>query len=139
MSYSTLCSFNSATCEHVCFVCMCDPWSLSHFPSRGKAPCHNLCLKNHKFFSTRWQRWHFMFTTIISLVNDSCGCGAYESFREQTETLMLTALYSFTGRCFKSQTECLGNRINSDVIMGIITLPASSSLFYLSDLFSKHF
>lgn len=32
-----------------------------------------------------------MFTTIISLVNDSCGCGAYESFREQTETLPLGA------------------------------------------------
>lgn len=56
-----------------------------------RAPCHNLCLKKHEFFRAQRQRWHFMFTTIISLVNDSCGCGAYESFREQTETLALGA------------------------------------------------
>lgn len=75
---------------------------------RERAPCHNLCLKKHEFFSAQRQRWHFMFTTIISLVNDSCGCGAYESFREQTETLMLRALSSFAGCYFSIQTECLG-------------------------------
>lgn len=74
-------------------------------PERERAPCHNLCLKKHEFFSAQQQRWHFMFTTIISLVNDSCGCGAYESFREQTETLMLGALSWFAG--FNIQTECL--------------------------------
>lgn len=101
-------------------VCMCHSEPLSGrgrltrrksqppLRQRERVPCHNLWLKKHEFFSAQWQRWHFMFTTIISLVNDSCGCGAYESFREQTETLMLRALNSFTGRCFNSQTEFVG-------------------------------
>ena len=49
-------------------------------------PCHNLCLKKHESFSAPRQRRHFMFTTIISLVNDSCGCGTYEFLKEQTHT-----------------------------------------------------
>ena len=77
---------------------------------RERALCHNLCLKKHEFFSAQWQRWHFMFTTIISLVNDSCGCGAYESFREQTETLMLRALSFFAGCRFNIQSESLGTK-----------------------------
>lgn len=58
---------------------------------RETSPCHNLCLKKHESFSAQQQRWHFMFTTIISLVKDSCGCGTYESFKEQTEVLTLSA------------------------------------------------
>lgn len=84
---------------------------------RERTPCHNLCLKKHEFFSAQRQRWHFMFTTIISLVNDSCGCGTYESFREQTETLMLRVLSSFAGCNFNGVSE---SGTNSEVSMGIM-------------------
>lgn len=98
---------------------------------KESASCHNLWLKKHEFFSTPWQRWHFMFTTIISLVNDSCGCGTYESFREQTETLMLRALNSFSSRCFNSQAECLRTKETE-------MWPASSWSWYFSDFLFKH-
>lgn len=127
-------------------VCGCEPRSgrgrltrrKSQTPlrRRERAPCHNLCLKKHEFFSAQWQRWHFMFATIISLVNDSCGCDAYESFREQTETLVLRALSFFTGCCSNIQTEC--RETQQTVSVGIITQPASCSLFASSDLFSRH-
>lgn len=129
-SHSVRRAFHFAACENACVeVCAWDseprsgrgrlPRRKSQTPlqHRERAPCHNLCLKKHEFFSAQRQRWHFMFTTIISLVNDSCGCGAYESFREQTETLMLRALSSFAGCNFNGVS---GSGTNSEVSMGIM-------------------
>lgn len=108
-----------------------------------RAACHNLWLKKHEFFSAQWQGWHFMFTAIISLVNDSCGCGAYESFREQTETLMLRALNSFVGCCLNSQTVS-GNRRNGDMSVGMKTkkIPFHLKVFvcfsFFLSIFKRH-